>query len=98
MPNLYKGEGFIMHLSVFEIVFTIIFLLCFIVGGVGTLVLKKIRKKISLNENKEDNDIILKPLTNKQADILLEDMAKEIIKEEDYKDEDTESENDYIVY
>ena len=88
-----------MHLSMFEIIFTIIFALCFAIGGIGTFILKKIRRKISLKENEEEIDIKNpKLLTNEQADLLLEDMAKEIIKDEDYKDEDTESESDYIVY
>lgn len=85
-----------MQISKFELVLTIIFVICLVIGTLGTIIYKKFKQHKEVDEFAEalltDNHI-----SEQQADALLEDMANSMIKAEDYEDKDEQS-DEYIEY
>ena len=83
-----------MHLNLLEIILLSIFILCLIVGFIGTRIYKRIQK------NSEDDALadtkLLKQenMSDKEISDALDDMAENMFSDESYKDKN----DDYIEY
>lgn len=83
-----------MHLNLLEIILLIVFVLCLLVGLIGTRIYKKIQK------NSEDDVLadtkLLKQenMSDKEISDALDDMAENMFSDESYKDKN----DDYIEY
>ncbi len=83
-----------MHLNLLEIILLIVFVLCLLVGLIGTRIYKKIQK------NSEDDALadtkLLKQenMSDKEISDALDDMAENMFSDESYKDKN----DDYIEY
>ena len=85
-----------MRLTKFDIILTIIFCLILIIGAVGSFIVKRFKSKKEIVQDNEP-ELIDKQYSEEQTEALIEDMAENLIKDEDYIDKD-DSINDYIEY
>lgn len=86
-----------MGFTITEIVLLSIFVLCIIIGVVGTKILAHKRNKLSDIDDFDNETLSIEQISEEETDISFNDMAESMLSSKDYRDKD-EDFDDYIEY
>lgn len=86
-----------MGFTITEIVLLSIFVLCIIIGVIGTKILAHKRNKLSDIDDFDNETLSIEQISEEETDISFNDMAESMLSSKDYRDKD-EDFDDYIEY
>ena len=86
-----------MGFTITEIVLLSIFVLCIIIGVIGTKILAHKRNKLSDINDFDNETLSIEQISEEETDISFNDMAESMLSSKDYRDKD-EDFDDYIEY